>query len=74
MPIFQIRELTRKHHLRNEIRFKQFEKIITETVPIVLTFHAFASFMKISSKKHVIIKNFDDKKIKNITGTFYLRV
>ena len=47
-------------------RFKQFEKPDTKTIPIVLAFQTFVSFIKINSKKHVIMKNFDNGKITKI--------
>ena len=50
--------------------------------PIVLTFQAFVSFIKIKSKNYVIMKNFDNEKHGTIIPTynekimyvFYLKV
>ena len=43
----------------------QFEKINIENVPCGLMFQAYVSFIKISSKKHVIMKKIDTKKMTN---------
>ena len=48
------------------ISFNKFEETNTKTISIVLTLQAFVSFIKIRSKKHVIMKNFDNENAVNV--------
>ena len=45
-----------------EIDSSSLRKPILKQIPLVLTFQAFVYFTKVNGKKHVIVKNFDNKK------------